>query len=373
MNKRSIRVINAGIVLALCVGLPLAGIYFAGIPVGSFLQFPPPANPIEYPGFSIFAFALLALATVGLVIAWFVFRNPNVAELTQQPISVTRFPWWGWGALFGNGIFWVLAWNRFTWFAPLQLYTFTPLWLFFIILVNAMIHHRCGACPLLNNPKRFLLLFPVSAAFWWGFEYFNRFAHSWLYEAVSLWNAAEYFFHATLAFSTVLPAVYSVRCYLKTFPSLQNSLARGPIFRLRGEFEIALILLVVVVVGLLFIGLKPFHLFPVLWAGPILAWLCLNRITRTPVDLGGVSKGDWRVVLSWAFAALICGFFWEMWNFYSLARWVYQVPYFSRFYVFEMPSIGYTGYLPFGLECAVITDWVLNDRRIKTGEIGHDY
>ena len=64
-------------------------------------------------------------------------------------------------------------------------------------------------------------------------------------------------------------------------------------------------------------------------------------------------RGDWRPVVSAALAALICGFFWEMWNYYSLARWTYSVPLVQRFPVFEMPLLGYAGYLPFGLECVV--------------------
>ena len=52
--------------------------------------------------------------------------------------------------------------------------------------------------------------------------------------------------------------------------------------------------------------------------------------------------------------ALVCGLFWEMWNFYSAAKWVYTVPYVFRYLLFEMPLLGYGGYLPFGLECAVI-------------------
>jgi hypothetical protein len=57
-----------------------------------------------------------------------------------------------------------------------------------------------------------------------------------------------------------------------------------------------------------------------------------------------------------ACAALICGFFWELWNFKSLAHWEYAVPFVQRFHVFEMPLLGYAGYLPFGLECLVVAD-----------------
>jgi len=71
-------------------------------------------------------------------------------------------------------------------------------------------------------------------------------------------------------------------------------------------------------------------------------------------------------VLTSALAALLCGFFWEMWNFCSLAKWVYHVPFVQRFQVFEMPVLGYAGYLPFGLECLVVAEWVL--RRRSGGE-----
>jgi len=60
------------------------------------------------------------------------------------------------------------------------------------------------------------------------------------------------------------------------------------------------------------------------------------------------------VVISSALAAFICGCFWEMWNYYSLAKWVYSVSFVHSFQIFEMPILGYAGYLPFGLECAVI-------------------
>jgi len=50
--------------------------------------------------------------------------------------------------------------------------------------------------------------------------------------------------------------------------------------------------------------------------------------------------------------------FWELWNWGSLAKWTYSVPYVQRFQLFEMPLLGYAGYLPFGLECALVMDLV---------------
>jgi hypothetical protein len=43
-------------------------------------------------------------------------------------------------------------------------------------------------------------------------------------------------------------------------------------------------------------------------------------------------------------------FFWEMWNFFSYPKWIYHVPWVSYLYIFEMPLLGYGGYLPFALE-----------------------
>jgi hypothetical protein len=38
-----------------------------------------------------------------------------------------------------------------------------------------------------------------------------------------------------------------------------------------------------------------------------------------------------------------------MWNFYSYPKWYYTIPYVEFWKVFEMPLLGYGGYLFFGL------------------------
>ncbi len=46
----------------------------------------------------------------------------------------------------------------------------------------------------------------------------------------------------------------------------------------------------------------------------------------------------------------------------GLSKWIYEVPFVSRFKIFEMPVLGYAGYLPFGLECAIIGDMLTDNR-----------
>jgi hypothetical protein len=55
-------------------------------------------------------------------------------------------------------------------------------------------------------------------------------------------------------------------------------------------------------------------------------------------------------VAALALGALVCGFFWELWNFYSYPKWTYHTPGVEFLHVFEMPLLGFLGYPPFGLE-----------------------
>ena len=95
--------------------------------------------------------------------------------------------------------------------------------------------------------------------------------------------------------------------------------------------------------------LWPHYFFPFLWlAGfflldPLCVWL------GRPAILRNLAKGDWRTVVALGVGTLVCGFFWELWNYYSFPKWIYHVPFFGFFRVFEMPLLGYLGYPPFGL------------------------
>ena len=93
-----------------------------------------------------------------------------------------------------------------------------------------------------------------------------------------------------------------------------------------------------------------------MWLAPPLLSLSALALAGDPGILRGIPQGDWSLVVASATAALVCGFFWEMWNSGSLVRWVYTVPYVDRFHLFGMPAIGYAGYLPFGVMCAIAAD-----------------
>jgi len=81
--------------------------------------------------------------------------------------------------------------------------------------------------------------------------------------------------------------------------------------------------------------------------------LSLQVLWNEDMVFSGIAQGNWETVYLPAMASLMCGFFWEMWNFHSAAKWIYPIPFVQRFQIFEMPILGYAGYVPFGWECMV--------------------
>ena len=352
-----------------CLGLPLLGIAFCDRPLLSYLEFPPltryvPHAPFSWPPF--IALALLIVATLTpfirrLSAAPLILPHPSslpppASSLLPHPSS---FPWWGWLGLAAGVVAWVLAWTRFAWFAPLQAFTFSPLWFAYIVVVNALLHRRTGHCMLIDRPRYTAGLFVVSAAFWWFFEYLNRFVQNWYYVGIGDLTRLEYVVFATLPFATVLPAVMGTYELLASVPRLSAGLTGFAPVRVRRPRVVAAIALAAAAAGLAGIGVWPDVLFPLLWLAPLIVITSLQALRGHPTIFAPLAGGDWRRVFLLALAALICGFFWEMWNYPSLAKWIYAVPYVNRFHLFEMPLVGYAGYLPFGLECAVVADGVL--------------
>ena len=346
----------------LVLGLPLIGVYLSGRSVELFVSFPPLTVPVVHRSFSWLVFLMYILPSAGIIalIVAAARSKPNQSNKSNKPESVSseperHLPWWGWVALGVLTISWILAWTRFPWFAAYQRLTFIPLWFSYIIVANALCMRQSGRCPLLHESIFFVGLFPLSAVFWWFFEYLNQFVHNWFYTGVD-YGALAYSIHATISFCTVLPAVYTTQEWissLKVFRSRFYGLP--PVRKIPSKF-LNWTILIFSSAGLMGIGSWPEELFSLLWLAPLLILTALQHLAGQPTLFTALAGGDWRPAVSAALAALLCGFFWEMWNYYSLAKWTYNIPFVYRFRIFEMPILGYMGYLPFGLLCAEITE-----------------
>jgi hypothetical protein len=114
--------------------------------------------------------------------------------------------------------------------------------------------------------------------------------------------------------------------------------------------------------------------FPFAWLSlffilePINIWLGNHSLTRW------MREGNWSPVLALWLGVLTTGFFWEMWNYYSYPKWIYEIPWGDWLRIFEMPLLGYGGYLPFALELYAFTHLVYGlwgDKRGRYIELGH--
>lgn len=356
------RWITIPLVLAAIIFLPQGGRLLAGRSVQSYLEFPPTTQSVTHEPFSwsIFsALTLLIVCAIGPVIACLSRTTSHNSRPVHPNPAGTHFPWWGWLGLLWTLLAWSLAWTRFEWMRPFQPLTFTPLWLGYIVVVNALTFRHFGRCMMVDRPRYFFSLFPLSAAFWWSFEYLNRFVQNWHYLGGETLTAWEYVWQATLPFATVLPAVLGTAELLTTYLRITAGLQQCGVINLGDGSWWGWGLLGVAAVGLAGLGLWPDYLFSLVWAAPLLLIIAIQLIRGEPTIFDDTAHGDWRSIWAVALAALICGFFWELWNFYSLAHWEYTVPFVQRFELFHMPLLGYVGYLPFGLECWAVADLCL--------------
>jgi len=347
--------IAIGLTLSLLIGMPLVGVLVAGQPVHPYVEFPPQTRFVQQAPFSWTIFlglSVLVAVTVGPVVLQV--ATSRVAE--RGSTNTTRaFPWWGWLGATLTVCFWVLAWNRFPWFATFQTHTFTPLWVGYLLMINGWTFRRTGSSMMLDRPCFFLALFPASAAFWWCFEYLNRFVQNWYYVGPQTFTPWEYVLHATISFSTVLPSVLSTMELLASMPVVTAGLKQLPPLRLSNRHRTSWGVLIVATVGLAGIGIFPGLLFPLVWVAPLLLITAMQMLGGQDTLFSRTEQGDWSSLWLGAVAALGCGLCWELWNWKSLVHWEYAIPSVHRFQLFEMPLLGYAGYLPFGLDCLAVT------------------
>jgi hypothetical protein len=250
----------------------------------------------------------------------------------------------GWGGLLLVAICWPLNWTlpgiRTAWL-------FFPLWLGYILVVDALVWVRARHSFWSCSRKNLLLLFCFSAPSWWLFELINLRTANWEYRGRELFSPLMFNVLCTIAFSTVMPAVFETADLVRTFRWM-DLFKTGP--RLNAGRRLFIILFVTGVVMLILLLVWPRIFYPFTWISLVFVFEPLNWWTGRPYFLKKLSEGDWRLAVSLALGALICGFFWEMWNYDSFPKWVYHTPGAEFLKMFEMPLLGYGGYIPFALE-----------------------
>ncbi|HEX7975049.1 MAG TPA: hypothetical protein VF498_11625 [Anaerolineales bacterium] len=266
--------------------------------------------------------------------------------------SPRKFAAHGWVGLSLIGVFWALNW---TLPGPRTQWAFFPLWLGYCLTVDALVLVRRGTSLLTRDWRKYISLFLISAPVWWIFEVINWRLQNWSYIGVELLTQYQFWFYATVNFTVVIPAVFGSAELAGSFAWVHRL---GRWLVVRPDRVTTSIFFVTGLVMFALMWAWPQYFFPFVWISvyfilePINIWLGYRSLGDW------LKKGDWRPVVSLWVGVLITAFFWEMWNFFSYPKWVYHVPWGNGFHVFEMPLLGYGGYLPFALELFAIYHFV---------------
>jgi hypothetical protein len=265
----------------------------------------------------------------------------NATDSTHHPVLRGRQGWLG---LLLLAVCWPLNWtltgNR-------TAYLFFPLWLGYILVVDALVLSRTGTSLWTRSRRGFMLLFVASVPAWWFFEAINRRTGNWEYLGSNAFTDLEYYLLCTISFSTVMPAVFETAELVRSFRWMER-LSAGPRLRPtpavnRGMFLSGAVMLALALAW-------PKVCYPFVWTSLVFILEPLNCWLGRRHFLQDLQRGDWRLVASLSLGAVICGFFWEMWNYYSYPKWIYHTPGAQFLHIFEMPLLGYGGYVPFALE-----------------------
>ncbi len=354
--------------MAAMLFLPWLGSYFYydGKFPADFLAYPP-LKPIEKPDFNLYIFIAVAIVCAGIASIyirpkWFGFKK---AELTAAPkVTKVKLPFWFW--------FGLVCWA--TSLTLLSLHLKQPAWfihwsdvpLFWgaVLMLDGWVYKRAGGKSLVAVlPQELIGIGVASMTGWMIFEFMNFFVDdNWYYPWGNILDREEFLLYAFIVSSGLLPLAFEWYLLFLTFPKLADRFSRG--IKITFSPAVKNILLALSIISMLAAGLFPNILFFVLWVSPpVVLGVVLNKIgVWTPFD--PISKGNWGPVLLSALTYFVAGFCLEGQNYLSAihdgqvalftndpAYWQYSLPYVNAAHVFEMPILGYFGYLPFGVYC----------------------
>ena len=277
-------------------------------------------------------------------------REPqHERELSMASTAARRLPVRGWLGL----VLIALAWPA-NWYLP-GLRTqvlFFPLWLGYVLFLDAWIERRDGTSPWARSRRGLAVMFVVSIPLWWVFEAANERLHNWEYLGREHFSDLEYALLGSLSFSTVVPAVLASAEWARGLGWIERR-GRGPRIaptraRLALFFAVGLVLLACLL-------RLPERCYPLLWVAGVFLLEPLVHARGGRGLLRDIAHGDWRPWIALWTGGLLCGFFWELWNVRSYPKWIYHIPPspipgVNGPKLFEMPLLGYLGYLPFALE-----------------------
>lgn len=342
----------------------------------------PATEPNTKAGFNLIVAVAISLSFVAvsflfLLPSLFGFKPPLVPDPQTKPTR-KGLPVWFWlGLLLWAGALALLglkarepAW--------LVNWALLPLFWGFTLVLDGWVYVRKGGRSMVSRSFRELIAIGmVSISGWLVFEWLNFFVHiNWYYPKASILPHDEFLLYAVTGSSGLMPMAFEWYELLSSFHGLRERYRRGPTVRVTKTLQ--MILLLGCFTGLFATVFRPDLFFFVLWVAPLIILSILLEWMGIWTPFTPLGQGDWAPLLLFSLTYLVQGFLLESWNYasgfhqsggelltHNPAYWAYTVPYVDFFHVFEMPILGYLGYLPFGAYCWVwwiTTSYILDIR-----------
>ncbi len=227
---------------------------------------------------------------------------------------------------------------------------FTPImWTGYILFLDGVILSRKGTSLLSRYPREFAILALISIGSWEIFEGYNLLLKNWRYIDMPDSFAVRCIGYAW-SYATISPGMFLTYEFLEdvlpgrnpdTSPRIAN-----PLF-----YTLVLFGLACVVVPLI----RPSTgMTPLVWIGWAFFLDPINQRLGERSFVSELFSGKARSILVMFLAGLLCGVLWEFWNFWAATKWEYEVPYLGNIKIFEMPVLGFLGFMPFAVESYAI-------------------
>lgn len=222
---------------------------------------------------------------------------------------------------------------------PFYYFFYITSWWSYIIVLDSALSFTYKRFYVLNKNLPFIII--ISSGYWCFFELLNVRLQNWFY--ISLPSEFTYrYLGYLLAFGTVIPAIALTRkAVLTVLGKINVKPYHAPRYSLYALTAGCIALFLTIAV--------PRYCFALTWVFPFLICDGINHLRRNKSFMDCFQKSRGEDFAATILSGLICGFLWEFWNYWSVSKWVYSVPFFERGKIFEMPLAGYIGFPLFSL------------------------
>jgi len=234
---------------------------------------------------------------------------------------------------------------------PFVTFFYPFVWWSYVVMIDGLVFRLKGFSLFSRLKTKALLLIIVSFLFWEFFEFLNKRTINWSYFVPSLPFITRKIFRF-LSFSTVLPII------LETYELLDFLVKREIRVRawnLANKPDLLWISLGIILFLLSIIW--PKYFFWCIWLALIFIldpWT--KNISGESLSVQ-LSKGNFRTLSLLVATGILIGFLWEGWNYWAGIKWQYNVPFVGEWKIFEMPILGYLGFVGFSIEAYVFYKW----------------